>query len=120
MEWLAVFLGGGLGSLARFGIAKVLQQRHWDFAWATLLANVISCVILGILITNLTKSAPAVRIFWIVGFCGGFSTFSTFTAETFQFFQSGNYLYGAVNIIASLVVCLIGLFIGLRIATDLI
>ena len=117
MEWLAVFLGGGLGSLSRFGIARILQHKAWDFAWATLLANIISCVILGLLITILTKSGPGIRVFWIVGFCGGFSTFSTFTAETYQFLQAGNYSYAAANVLASLIACMIGLLIGIRVAS---
>ena len=117
MDWIAVFIGGGLGSLVRFAIARMLQQKEWDFAWATLIANAISCIVLGILITGLTKDAPNVRIFWLVGFCGGFSTFSTFTGETFQFLQAGNYLYATVNIAASLVVCLVCLVIGMRLAS---
>ncbi len=116
MEWIAVFVGGGLGSLARYGIARLLSDRNLEFAWATLTANLISCIILGLLMGVISKNiTPAVKIFWMVGFCGGFSTFSTFTGETFQFFNNGQYHYAILNILGSIIVCMIGLVVGYRI-----
>lgn len=117
MEWLAVFVGGGLGSLTRYVISRLMQQKGWDFPIATLLANILSCIVLGMLLGALTKISPLQRTLWIVGFCGGFSTFSTFTAETYQLLQDGSYYYAAGNILISIIICLIALIIGVRIAT---
>lgn len=117
MEWLAVFIGGGLGSLVRYSIARILTPQQFSFAWATFSANLISCILLGVLITVLTKSNSSTRLFWMVGFCGGFSTFSTFTAETYSFLREGEWLLLFANIFASIVICLIGFIIGIRLAS---
>jgi CrcB protein len=120
MEWLAVFLGGGLGSMLRYSITRLMQQKGWDFPWATLLANILSCIVLGILIGALTKLSPLQRMLWMVGFCGGFSTFSTFTAETYQLLQDGNYYYAIGNILISIIICIIALIIGVKISTAIL
>ncbi|MCB0665622.1 MAG: fluoride efflux transporter CrcB [Saprospiraceae bacterium] len=117
MEWIAVFLGGGLGSLVRYSIARFFSPQQFSFAWATLTANLISCIILGILISVFTKSDSPARLFWMVGFCGGFSTFSTFTAETYAFLQDGEWLLVFSNIFGSILICLLGLVIGVRLAS---
>ena len=120
MEWLAVFVGGGLGSLTRYTISRLMQHKGWDFPLATILANILSCIALGILIGALTKVSPLQRLLWMVGFCGGFSTFSTFTAETYQLIQDGNYYFAAGNILISIIICLIALIIGVRISTSIL
>jgi len=114
MEWIAVFIGGGLGSLARFSIARFMSDRALDLPWATFLANLISCIILGALIASMSKSPPSVRLFWMVGFCGGFSTFSTFTAETFALMEVGQWAYVFLNVLGSITICLVGFFLGAK------
>lgn len=114
MEWVAVFIGGGFGSLARFSIARFMSDRSLDLPWATFLANLISCIILGALVASLSKAPSSARLFWMVGFCGGFSTFSTFTAETFALMQVGQWSYVALNIFGSITICLAGFFLGVK------
>ncbi|MCL4117325.1 UNVERIFIED_CONTAM: hypothetical protein GTU68_010007 [Idotea baltica] len=91
-----------------------MSTRSLDLPWATFLANLISCILLGALLTLLSKSPPSVRLFWMVGFCGGFSTFSTFTAETYTLIEAGQWSYAVLNIFGSLTICLAGFFIGTK------
>ena len=116
MNYLLVFLGGGLGSVCRFGIAQWLANYKLHFPWATILANVLACLVLGALVGLALKSrvnAP-MGFFLMVGFCGGFSTFSTFTNETFQLLATGDMGKALANVALSLVVCLASLFMGIK------
>ena len=114
--FLYVFLGGGLGSICRYGIAVLMKKNEWDFPIATFTANAISCVILGALIAMSLKSNMQewTKLLFITGFCGGFSTFSTFTNENFQLIQQGNYGIAMLYIGASLLVCLFCIFLGMK------
>ena len=115
-SFVIVFIGGGLGSICRYSIARLLQPYESIFPWATFIANLISCIILGALISWFAKNAPdhPYKLLWLTGFCGGFSTFSTFTYETFALVETGNYIYALANIALSILVCLIGIFLGLH------
>ena len=117
-SFLFVFLGGGLGSICRYGIARLLNAQVWDYPVATFIANALACIVLGVLMGLSLKGGlnPSTKLLLMTGFCGGFSTFSTFSAETFELLQAGNYAYALLNIGASVVVCLFCIFIGLKIA----
>jgi len=119
MHLFWVFLGGGLGSLCRYGIARWLSGYALTFPWATLLANVLACMVLGFFIglDLQNKASASVRLLFMTGFCGGFSTFSTFTAETFQLFELGHTVQAFGNIVGSMLICLIAVFIGLKLAS---
>lgn len=116
MQFLWVFLGGGLGSLARYGIANALAKQGGVFPWATLVANFLACVLLGALSAYGGKQgmAESTRLMLMVGFCGGFSTFSTFSGETFRLLEAGHWAYAMLNVLASVSVCLVGIYCGMR------
>lgn len=116
---LMVFIGGGLGSLCRYGIAKMLEENDWNFPLATFIANAISCIILGALVGISLKGNMTIstRLLLMTGFCGGFSTFSTFTNETYYLLGQGYYLHAFANIGFSILVCLICIFLGLKISS---
>jgi len=118
--FLMVFLGGGLGSICRYSIARLLTPYNLIFPWATFLANAISCIVIGALIAWSLKNSMAnsMKLLWMTGFCGGFSTFSTFTAETFQLLKTGNLGYAFLNITFSLLVCLFCVWIGMNLVRE--
>jgi CrcB protein len=108
---LYIFIGGGLGSLARFGVGQInfLQNK---LPIGTLTANILACIILGLtlyLVKDKVDESIFIKYFLVVGFCGGFSTFSTFSLETVQLFKDGMLSYGIANIFLSitLAVCIL-------------
>ncbi len=118
INYLLVFLGGGLGSICRYGIAQFLNNQSYTFPYATFLANVLSCILLGFLVGLTMKEGISgnQKLLMMTGFCGGFSTFSTFTNETFQLFQNGQIGTALLYVGASLMLCLLCIFIGLKLA----
>ena len=107
---LLVFIGGGLGSVIRFLVATFVNNRFVsDLPLATLLSNILSCIILGIasyLISEKQAFNQEVKLFLIIGLCGGLSTFSTFSLETLNLLKNQNYGYALANVLMSLFVCI--------------
>lgn len=120
---LLVFLGGGLGSVTRFSLGKWISSLHsHHFPWGTLIVNVVACFALGWIIGLADHKhiiSPSARLFWTVGFCGGFSTFSTFSNETLYLLQSGFTVSLVLYITLSLLLCVAAVFGGLYLGEHL-
>ena len=114
MNFLLVFIGGGFGSCLRYAFSVLIKTKPNSFPWPTLSANLISCFLIGLLIAIFSKGnlSSDHRFLLITGFCGGFSTFSTFGAEVFQLIKSGFILMAISYVLASVIVGTILVFLG--------
>ncbi len=114
---LLVFVGGGAGSTVRFLLGRWVNTWHnHHFPLGTLSVNVVACLVLGFVVgiaDHRQIISPAARLFWTVGFCGGFSTFSTFSAETLALIQNGFHSSTVIYVVLSLVLCLAATFGGI-------
>lgn len=115
---LYVALGGALGTVARYLLNLAITTRAGDlFPWGTLTINIIGSFVIG-LFAALTGPAgrvvasPDARLFVLVGLCGGFTTFSSFSLQTLALFEAGEPLRAGANVIASVVLCLIAVWLG--------
>jgi fluoride exporter len=111
--YLAVALGGALGSLGRFWLGnQVAALTGPAFPWGTLLINVIGSFVIAYF-GSLTAASgriavpPDIRVFVMVGICGGFTTFSSFSLQTVELLRAGAPGRAAAYVIASAVLCLV-------------
>lgn len=119
--WL-VFLGGGVGSVARYGVTKLVSDRlGTSFPWGTLGVNAIGCFLIGVIYAALQKynlgNQTEIKLLLATGFCGGFTTFSTFAYENNLFWQQGSNFLSLAYILGSLGLSLIATFVGISLIT---
>jgi CrcB protein len=120
VNWKLAFLlaiGGALGTLARFGLSQLAMPYSLSLPWGTVAINILGSFIIGAFGT-LTLSQGRfplpedIRLFVMVGICGGFTTFSSFSLQTFDLMRSGALGRAAVNVLASVILCLAAVAIG--------
>lgn len=116
---LLVGAGGCLGSIARF-VSQQLISRYYpsSFPWGTLFVNVLGCFIIGVIYALSEKGSllsPEWRLLLATGFCGGFTTFSSFAYENVALIRDGEFLYTFIYIAASLLIGLVGAYLGILI-----
>ena len=118
LNLLAIFIGGGLGSLTRYGIAVLMRMHSMDFPLATLTVNIIGSLILGFTVAFFWNKIPThaldgtLKLAITVGFCGGLTTFSTFSWETFDLIKQGEFLLAILYALVSVLVCVLAISLG--------
>jgi CrcB protein len=116
MTWLLVAVGGALGSLARYGVSVAAARLLPDtFPYATFVVNAIGCVVFGLLLgvgDSRALLTPPVRAFCLAGVLGGFTTFSSYSAETAALLRSGAWTLALINALGQVIVGLAAVGIG--------
>jgi fluoride exporter len=123
LYWL-VALGGAAGSVARFGLSTAAQTR-WSGALpvGTLLVNVTGSVLLGFILRYALDTpavSPEMRALLTTGFCGGYTTFSTFSYETVALIEDGDWRRAALYVLLSLALSLAGVWLGMTLAREVL
>lgn len=117
-QLILVFVGGGFGSVLRFFIGKYLNDTQNGIPYGTFAANIIGSLLIGIILGLAVKQNSLSEnqiLFLATGFCGGFTTFSTFAYENHVFLKTGDFTSFAIYTIASFVLGFLAVFAGIYI-----
>lgn len=123
MEWASIAIFGAAGCLARYLVSGWTYELlgRW-LPYGTLAVNILGSLLLGLIMEGSLRSTllpPVIRIGLTVGFLGGFTTFSTFSYETFRLLEDGSLLQAGANVALNLLVCLGGVWVGIHLARQL-
>jgi CrcB protein len=118
LAYLWVAIGGALGSVGRYWLSGLVAARFGEtFPWGTLVINVTGSFIIGIFAAftdpeGRVLASPGFRQFFMIGICGGYTTFSSFSLQTLRLAQDREWLYAGGNIFLSVALCLIAVWLG--------
>ncbi len=113
---MIVGLGGFIGTVARFLISRYFQVNITSvFPWSTFVVNIVGCLLIGIIYGISEKSdvlSPDIRLFLTVGICGGFTTFSTFSNDSFMLIREQEWFRFALYTSLSIFIGLMAVYVG--------
>ena len=116
MKFLLVAIGSGIGGALRFWISSLTQKLlPAYFPYGTLTVNLLGSFILGIIIFGFDDRellSSNIKLILTIGFCGGFTTFSTFSFETFSLIKNAEFFLAGFNIVSNLLLTIAGVYIG--------
>lgn len=115
-QLILVFIGGGFGSVLRFVIGKMLNNSQTGIPYGTFTANILGSFLIGLILGLAAKNETLSQnhtLLLATGFCGGFTTFSTFAYENHMFLKSGDFTTFALYTIASFIVGFLAVFAGM-------
>jgi fluoride exporter len=115
--YLWVAIGSALGGLARYALTRLMVGQSMEFPWSTVCINVLGCFVIGFFGTFTLASgrypvSENVRMFVMVGICGGFTTFSSFSLQTFDLVRAGAFWRASLNVVLSVVICFFAVALG--------
>ena len=122
---LWIFIGGGLGSVARWGASGFIANRVGEtFPWGTLVINVTGSFVIGLFATatgpeGRWMASSTFRQFFMLGICGGYTTFSSFSLQTLNLAENGQWFRAGANAVLSLGLCLVGVWLGHLLGSEL-
>lgn len=115
---MLIFLGSGLGGISRYGVSLLTYSvLGKQFPYGTLVVNVTGCFLMGLLFELIIERFDGIgvplRAFLLIGFLGGYTTFSSFSIETINLIENDQWLSGLSNIFFNMTLCLMGTWIGI-------
>jgi fluoride exporter len=122
---LLIAIGGGIGSVSRFWASFVVTRFFGDaLPWGTIIVNITGAFIIGLFSTitgegGRTPASHMMREFFMVGVCGGYTTFSAFSLQTLNLANNGQALRAGANVVISVVMCLLAVWLGHLLAVQL-
>ena len=125
LNYLLVAVGGALGSVSRFWASGLVANRLGEtFPWGTLFVNVTGSFIIGLFATFTAPEGrwlvgSSGRTFFMTGFCGGYTTFSSFSLQTLALAQDEEWLYAGGNAVLNLALCLLAVWLGHVLAEEI-
>ncbi len=123
LAYLWVAIGGALGSVGRFWVSGLVAERFGEtFPWGTLIINVTGSLLIGIFAAltapDISNSYRVTIIqFFMIGICGGYTTFSSFSLQTLRLLQNREWLYAGANVLFSVMLCMIAVWLGYLLGT---
>ena len=112
---LLVAIGGAIGSVCRYLLSGI-NVASWP--WGTFAVNILGSLFIGLLVGLISKGivSPEIKLLLVTGFCGGFTTFSTFANESFSMMKAGDALQMALYVAASVVIGILAVWLGMNVS----